>query len=109
MTGQINYGGRVTDDWDRRCLLNILRVFYNEKILGEGYKFSPSGLYYAPAEAPFSEYVAYIAQLPAFEDPEVFGPSQRFAEHFHTFRVGAQALTDPQIRRSDLSAFCIRE
>ena len=36
-------------------------------------------------------------------------PVKRFAEHFHTFRVGAQTLTDPQLRRSDLSACVIRE
>lgn len=33
MTGQINYGGRVTDDWDRVLLLHILRRFYNEAIV----------------------------------------------------------------------------
>ena len=34
---------------------------------------------------------------------------QDFAEHFHTFRVWAQTLTDAQLRRLDLSAFVIRE
>ena len=33
MTGQINYGGRVTDDWDRTLLLHILNRFYNEKVV----------------------------------------------------------------------------
>lgn len=33
MTGHINYGGRVSDDWDRVCLLSILKKYYNQDIL----------------------------------------------------------------------------
>ncbi len=33
MTGHINYGGRVTDDWDRVCLLSILKKYYSQAVL----------------------------------------------------------------------------
>lgn len=55
MTGQINYGGRVTDDWDRILLLNILMKFYNDDILSENYAFSTSGIYYVPTHNRLEE------------------------------------------------------
>lgn len=48
VTGEINYGGRVTDDWDRRCLMTILRKFYTSEILGNKYCFSDAKEYYVP-------------------------------------------------------------
>ena len=43
VTGHINYGGRVTDDWDRRCLMTLLNRFCTPDILDDGFKFSKSG------------------------------------------------------------------
>merc|ERR1719399_2361152 len=44
----INYGGRVTDDKDKRLISSILKVYITEELplKGEGYKFSASGLWY---------------------------------------------------------------
>eukprot|EP00976_Prorocentrum_cordatum_P091601 1188591-Prorocentrum_minimum.AAC.5 len=53
--GEINYGGRVTDDLDRRCLLSILRQFICPSALDDAYKFSSSGIYHAPEEGSLEE------------------------------------------------------
>jgi len=73
VTGDINYGGRVTDDWDRRCLRSLLRTYNNPDVLEDGYKFSDSGIYYAPTNGPIEDYRLYIDQLPIIDNPEVFG------------------------------------
>jgi dynein heavy chain len=49
VTGEIHYGGRVTDEWDRLCLNSLLRKFYNMDIVEyDGYKFSRSQTYFVP-------------------------------------------------------------
>ena len=73
LTGECNYGGRVTDGQDRRCLANMLTDFYSEAIQQDTYKFSPSGTYYAPAEGPLESYAEYVNALPYTEGPELFG------------------------------------
>jgi len=71
--GEINYGGRVTDDLDRRCLLSILGQYVLPDVLEDNYKFSVSGQYYAPEAGPLEGVREYIKQLPMSEEPEVFG------------------------------------
>ncbi|KAF6265404.1 dynein heavy chain 6 [Scenedesmus sp. NREL 46B-D3] len=76
LTGECNYGGRVTDAHDRRTLASLLNVFYNESIFEEGYAFSPAPgceQYCAPSEGPIESYTAFIRALPAAAPPEVYG------------------------------------
>jgi len=74
LTGQCNYGGRVTDERDRRLILSILSIFYCREVTeDENYNFSSSGSYFAPPEGPYESYLEYIRSLPLTPHPEVFG------------------------------------
>ncbi|XP_016404673.1 dynein heavy chain 12, axonemal [Sinocyclocheilus rhinocerous] len=74
LTGECNYGGRVTDDWDRRLLMTVLADFYNKDIIEHPrYSFSPSGNYHAPPKYIYEDYVEFIRNLPSTQHPEVFG------------------------------------
>uniref|UniRef100_A0A8C3T029 Dynein axonemal heavy chain 12 n=1 Tax=Chelydra serpentina TaxID=8475 RepID=A0A8C3T029_CHESE len=74
LTGECNYGGRVTDDWDRRLLMTMLDDFYNPDIVeNPRFTFSPSGNYYAPPKGTYEDYIEFIKNLPFSQQPEVFG------------------------------------
>ena len=70
---QINYGGRVTDDKDKRLIETILAQYICPEILNDGYKFSESGIYYSPKVGSQENYLEYITTLPLNPSPEVFG------------------------------------
>lgn len=56
VVGEINYGGRVTDERDRRLLRHTLSDFICPDILEEDYRFSSSGTYYAPPDGTYDDY-----------------------------------------------------
>ncbi|KAK7907430.1 hypothetical protein WMY93_016042 [Mugilogobius chulae] len=70
--GEINYGGRVTDDWDRRCLLSILEDFYCPAVLEADHIYCPSGVYrQIDTSLDVKGYLAYISGLPINDTPEI--------------------------------------
>ncbi|XP_078503488.1 dynein axonemal heavy chain 14 [Lissotriton helveticus] len=74
LTGEVVYGGRVTDNWDRRCLLSILDTFYNPAMLQEDYAFSSDRVYRPVLEtASLQDCVAYLQSLPDTDSPDIFG------------------------------------
>uniref|UniRef100_A0A4W3JFM4 Uncharacterized protein n=1 Tax=Callorhinchus milii TaxID=7868 RepID=A0A4W3JFM4_CALMI len=71
LTGEVVYGGRVTDSWDRRCLNCILQMFYTPEILQEGHRFS---IYHIISENMDQvQCVNYIESLPEYDLPDIFG------------------------------------
>ncbi|KAI8841134.1 dynein heavy chain and region D6 of dynein motor-domain-containing protein [Chytriomyces cf. hyalinus JEL632] len=70
--GEINYGGRVTDDQDRRLIMNILDDFYTPRALDDSYKFSTSDVYSSIPADNLNAYKNYIKQLPIDEATEIF-------------------------------------
>ena len=74
LISEANYGGRVTDEIDRRVLSSYLNQYFCEEALNTAeYKLSSLSEYFIPPEGPLSSYRDYIATLPAQDRPEAFG------------------------------------
>ena len=46
--GELNYGGRVTDAWDRRLLISLLKRYFSEDIFNPEFEFGEKGSYLPP-------------------------------------------------------------
>ncbi|XP_070984280.1 dynein axonemal heavy chain 6-like [Oncorhynchus clarkii lewisi] len=74
LTGEVIYGGRVTDPWDRRCLLTILHRCYTPSVLQDGHSFCQAQGYPPfPKDASWPQCRAYIENMPDKDLAEVFG------------------------------------
>ncbi|XP_030383339.1 dynein heavy chain 7, axonemal [Scaptodrosophila lebanonensis] len=75
LTGECNYGGRVTDDWDRRTLKTILDIYYCPEVLDleKPYFLDETELYYIPVYKEVDLYLNYTRDLPQISAPSIFG------------------------------------
>eukprot|EP01135_Chromosphaera_perkinsii_P000405 Nk52_evm52s78 gene=Nk52_evmTU52s78 len=74
LIAEANYGGRVTDDWDRRVLRSYMdRMYCNEALETPHYPLTVTKEYHIPDDGPLQSYRDFIATWPAQDCPEAFG------------------------------------
>lgn len=71
MLAEVHYGGRVTDDYDRRLLNTLTRYFFTDEL------FSDESHFYSGYDVlkfnKLSSYLSAIDELPLKDPPEACG------------------------------------
>jgi dynein heavy chain len=74
LTGECNYGGRVTDDKDRRLLMTLINDYYNPSSLVEGQSLCAEHVgYMIPMPGPHEVMLEQIRDMGLVDPPGVFG------------------------------------
>uniref|UniRef100_H2ZI85 AAA+ ATPase domain-containing protein n=1 Tax=Ciona savignyi TaxID=51511 RepID=H2ZI85_CIOSA len=86
----VNYGGHITDDWDRRLLHSYINTTFNNEAVSTTFynyaqipflllnpsifhRLSTMDTYYIPKDGTLATYKEYISMLPNVDNPEAFG------------------------------------
>lgn len=74
LISEASYGGRVTDDFDRRVLnVYIQQFFCDDAVQIEKFRLSSLPTYYIPKDGSLQSYKDCLATLPGVDKPEAFG------------------------------------
>uniref|UniRef100_A0A667I5T2 Dynein axonemal heavy chain 14 n=1 Tax=Lynx canadensis TaxID=61383 RepID=A0A667I5T2_LYNCA len=74
LLGEVTYGGRVTDTWDRRCLNTLLHKFCNPEVLKDDFSFSSDEIHQpVPKSASLRDYIHIVQSLPDDDTPGLLG------------------------------------
>lgn len=75
MVAEANYGGRVTQEQDRRTIITILKDYYNAEMINEeNHPLGESGTYFVPSDGSRDDYLQFIEEKIPFNDlTEIFG------------------------------------
>jgi len=82
MVGEVQYGGRITDNIDRRLFTAYTEAWLSNSSLSQSFAFNPETpinkipdnfVYRCPPVADIDEYMNYIQKFPAIDPPEIIG------------------------------------
>ncbi|EGR32330.1 hypothetical protein IMG5_087930 [Ichthyophthirius multifiliis] len=74
MVGECNYGGRVTDDRDRRILHALMKDYFSSNLFENNFDFANDKNYQLPQVGSHNDYTQFIEEeLPLNQRPSIFG------------------------------------
>ncbi|KAF5272087.1 hypothetical protein FQA39_LY01170 [Lamprigera yunnana] len=74
LIGECNYGGKISDDWDRRLIVTLLEDCLNQSVARNlDYSFSVGDCYRIPRKSEYDYFIDHIASLTQFHPAEVYG------------------------------------
>ncbi|KAG8014343.1 Dynein heavy chain 8 [Nibea albiflora] len=109
MLAEVQYGGRVTDDYDKRLLKCFARVWFSKKM------FDPSFCFYTGYKIPVcktvEEYMEYIQSLPTIDSPQALGlhPNADITYQTNTSAEVLDTITNIQPKESGGGSGATRE
>lgn len=108
LTGECNYGGRVTDVWDRRLIVDLLADYINAGVVNNlTYAFAGQKKFVLWRKLEHTELVKYIdAVIPNDPSPEVYGlhPNACITQELNTSQKLLDSMLMIQGKGSDTSA-----
>ncbi|XP_051041734.1 dynein axonemal heavy chain 14 [Phodopus roborovskii] len=118
LIAEVTYGGRVTDNWDKRCLKTLFNKFCSPEILKANFSFSSDEMYQpVPSSASLQDCIQIIQSLPDDDSPEILGihpeathtcsetKTQKFIENLITMQPKAapvNLMINPEQSNDDL-------
>lgn len=71
MLAEVHYGGRVTDDYDRRLLNSFTRLWFSDELFGEEFNFYKG--YDVLNFNSLRQYLSAIDEMPLKDPPQACG------------------------------------
>ncbi|KAM9349881.1 dynein axonemal heavy chain 8-like [Symphorus nematophorus] len=109
MLAEVQYGGRVTDDYDKRLLKCFARVWFSKKMFDPAFCFYTG--YKIPVCKAVEEYIENIQSLPAVDSPQALGlhPNADITYQTNTSAEVLDTITNIQPKESGGGSGVTRE
>uniref|UniRef100_A0A183SJY9 Dynein axonemal heavy chain 3 n=2 Tax=Schistocephalus solidus TaxID=70667 RepID=A0A183SJY9_SCHSO len=101
MIGEVQYGGRVTDDYDKRLLNTYAEVWFSEQMFADSFEFYTG--YKIPKGRTLEDFTTKISELPISDSPQCFGLHPNADITYQTNSSSAMLTTIINIQPKDSS------
>ena len=114
MTGEVQYGGRITDDLDRRLFTAYTEAWLSAHTLSPNFTFNPEQpinkipnnfVYKIPSYIEMDDFMTYIQQFPDIDSPEILGlhPNADLTFRFKEVNQLLDTIVETQPKQSSAS------